>query len=68
MGREHHGVKYDDFQLAPGEFITHVNGRAGDLIDQLTFKTNMGRKKKIGKSKGGHKFRLFKHGHVVKGF
>lgn len=43
MGSEHYGVAYVDFVLSPGENITEVHGRAGDLIDMLGFKTNFGR-------------------------
>lgn len=68
MGSEHYGVAYVDFVLSPGENITEVHGRAGDLIDMLGFKTNFGRSQTFGTSHGGHHFSLSVHGKVVKGF
>ena len=69
MGSEFvHGTVYSDFVLGPDEYITEVSGRAGDLIDQITFHTNKGRKQQFGSSTGGSPFRLKEHGKVVKGF
>lgn len=69
MGSEYkHGVVYSDFILGADEYITEVSGRSGDLIDQITFHTNLGRKQQFGSSTGGSPFSLKKHGKVVKGF
>ena len=69
MGSEfQHGTVYSDFILGADEFITEVSGRAGDLIDQITFKTNLGRTQQFGSSTGGNPFTLREHGKVVKGF
>lgn len=41
-----HGGKYgtlESFDLEDGEFINEIEGRSGDYVDQLTFKTNRGR-------------------------
>lgn len=36
------GGKLDSFTLQPGEYITHVQGRAAGFIDHLRFFTNKG--------------------------
>ncbi|CAI2376048.1 unnamed protein product [Moneuplotes crassus] len=69
LGTEYaHGTVYSDFVLADGEYITEVSGRNGDLIDQVTIHTNLGRSQQFGTSTGGHPFRLYDTGKVVKGF
>ncbi len=68
MGSETSGVTFVDFVLAPGEYITEVHGRAGDLVDLLGFKTSMGRTQTFGTSHGGHHFSLSYAGKVVRGF
>ena len=69
MGSEfQHGTVYSDFILGADEFITKVTGRSGDLIDQITFHTNLGRKQQFGSSTGGSPFTLEEHGKVVVGF
>jgi len=69
MGTEYkHGVVYSDFILGSDEYITEVSGRSGDLVDAITFHTNLGRKQQFGSSTGGSPFSLKKHGKVVKGF
>ena len=69
MGSEHKaGVVYQDFVLAPGEYIQSVTGRAGDLIDYICFTTTTGRTQAFGSSTGGDPFNLSVPGQVVKGF
>jgi len=43
----------EELAVNEGEFITHVSGRAGDIIDALTLKTNSGTKIQGG-GNGGH--------------
>lgn len=69
MGSEYaHGVVHQDFVLGHDEHITEVSGRSGDLVDQLTLHTSMGRTQQFGSSTGGSAFSLKQHGKVVKGF
>lgn len=69
LGSEYvHGTVYTDFILADGEYITEVTGRNGDLVDQVTFHTNLGRSQQFGTSTGGSPFHLREVGKVVKGF
>lgn len=69
MGSEYvHGTVYSDFVLADGEYISEVSGRNGDLVDQFTIHTTLGRSQQFGTSTGGSKFRLKEHGKVVQGF
>jgi hypothetical protein len=62
------GTVYSDFVMAEGEYISEVSGRNGDLVDQFTIHTTLGRSQQFGTSTGGHAFRLKAHGKVVKGF
>jgi len=69
VGTEYsHGAAYSDLILGASEHITEVSGRAGSLIDSLTFKTSAGRTQKFGTSTGGSAFSLSSPGEVVKGF
>lgn len=69
MGSEYkHGVVYSDFVLGADEHINKITGRAGDLIDQITFHTTAGRSQKFGSSTGGSAFSIAEHGQVVKSF
>jgi len=69
LGSEYvHGTVYTDFILADGEYITEITGRNGDLVDQVTFHTSLGRSQQFGTSTGGHPFHLKQLGKVVKGF
>ena len=36
------GGDQQSFNLAPGEFIVHIDGRSGEYVDQLKFSTNLG--------------------------
>ena len=63
-----HGTVYSEMVLDYDEHITKITGRAGDLIDQITFHTNKGRSQQFGSSTGGSAFTLSEHGKVVKGF
>lgn len=62
------GTDSSDFTLGDDEYITEVSGRAGQLIDQITFHTNKGRKQQFGDSTGGEPFSLKEDGKVVVGF
>lgn len=63
------GIVQQDFVLGPGEYITQVSGRAGDLIDYLCFHTNTGRTQAFGNPTGGNPFSLqAPAGHAVRGF
>lgn len=54
--------------LAPGENITKIKGKHGDIMDHLEFHTSHGHKHKFGSSKGGHGFNQDpKDGDVLKG-
>lgn len=47
------------FQLAPNEYITIVEGRAGAQLDAISFSTNLGRSSAVyGNMQGGAPFRL----------
>lgn len=62
------GTVYSEMHFAPDEHITKITGRAGDLIDQISFHTNKGNSQTFGSSSGGHAFTLNEHGKVVKSF
>ena len=49
----HAECKCDRFCLEPDEHIVSVEGRTGDLVDQITFETNKGRTFVGGGSGGG---------------
>ena len=49
----HSEVRCDRFCLEPDEHIVSVEGRTGDLVDQITFETNKGRTFVGGGSGGG---------------
>lgn len=69
MGSEFvHGTVYSEFVLADGEYITKITGRHGDVIDQFTIHTNLGRAQQFGTSTGGSAFSIEDTGKVVKGF
>ena len=52
-GAIHPEVKCDRFELKEGEYITAVEGRTGDLVDQLTVVTSEGRRFNGGGEGGG---------------
>lgn len=69
LGSEHTpGLVYQDFIMGEGEYLTRVHGRAGDLIDFLTFQTNTGREQSFGNSEGGDPFDLQIEGKYINGF
>ncbi len=69
LGTEYkEGDEYTEIVLGDDEYITEVEGRSGNLIDQVTLKTNKGKVQNFGTSTGGSPFSLSQPGKVVKGF
>lgn len=65
---QHHGRKCHEFHLQPNEELTEVSGRAGDIMDHITFHTNLNRTFAVGSSGGGNPFHLKVHNHVIRKF
>jgi len=52
IGKEWKGGKEEVIELGPDEFIVHIFGRNGDVMDNFGFSTNKGRKFDFGGSGG----------------